>query len=190
MQIVPLEEALVGKVREFTDRTIGAGYYSEAALIESCRRSQSKSISGDAVFFSYVLVNDTGEVLGLRLTYPPGQWAHQKRLRRSVSPKKWNSKLEETAYFQSVFIAPELRGEGWGPKLSHLSLKKLIEAGAKAVVCHSWKESPGNSSTKYLKRLGFEEISEYPKFWIDVDYQCTRCGSPCVCTATEMIKYL
>ena len=60
-----------------------------------------------------------------------------------------------------------------------------------AVVAHSWKESPNNSSMKYLEKLGFLPVGEHPLFWSEVDYDCTRCGKPpCQCTATEMILYL
>ena len=29
-------------------------------------------------------------------------------------------------------------------------------------------------------------IENYPEYWKEVDYDCTRCGKPCVCTAEEM----
>ena len=63
--------------------------------------------------------------------------------------------------------------------------------GGKAVLCHSWLESPGNSSQRYLSSIGFESVKEHEKFWYEIDYECTRCGpEKCVCTAMEMIKYL
>jgi len=29
-------------------------------------------------------------------------------------------------------------------------------------------------------------VIEHPLYWIDVDYECTRDGKPCRCTAIEM----
>ena len=74
----------------------------------------------------------------------------------------------------------------------YLSIKALKDMGAKAVVCHSWIQSPHDSSRKYLNSLGFEAVSIHEKFWYNIDYDCTRCGknSKCVCDAQEMIKYL
>ena len=45
-------------------------------------------------------------------------------------------------------------------------------------------------SGRYLRAMGFELVKAHPLYWNKVDYVCTRCGKPCVCTAEEMIKYL
>jgi ribosomal protein S18 acetylase RimI-like enzyme len=173
----------IAAVRAFTDRTIGTGYYSEPELQEYYRRSVK-----DGRVCSLVLVDEGGEIRGLRLTCPPGNWSHGKG--HGLSPALWKTQLSETAYFQSLFIDPDLAGRGWGKKLSMHALDILREVGAKSVVTHSWKESPHDSSGRYLRAMGFELVKAHPLYWNKVDYTCTRCGKPCMCTAEEMIKYL
>jgi ribosomal protein S18 acetylase RimI-like enzyme len=167
-------------IKTFTDREIGEGYYSLAELEDIFNRSQK-----NGVICSLVLENDDQEIHGVRISYPPGQWKKGKG--RGLNPQKWPHSLNETAYFQSVFLSAEAQGHGWGGKLSKVALERLHATGAKGVVCHAWKESPNNSSTKYLKKLNFKSVGEHPKYWHDVDYRCIRCGDPpCQCTAEEM----
>jgi len=167
-------------LRRFTDREIGVGYYSADELETIFERS-----SKNGIMCSLVLVDDHGELGAVRFTYPPGQWESGKG--QGLQPAKWPHAKEETAYFQSLFISARLQGQGWGGKLSKESLKLLRQVGAKGVVCHSWKESPNNSSTKYLLKLGFVAVADHPLYWKDVNYNCTRClKPPCQCTAQEM----
>jgi len=166
-------------LKEFTDREIGSGYYSMKEIEEIYMKSQSKGRMCS-------LVLKKGEqICGVRMTYPPGNWSHGKG--SGLTTEKWPYPLSETAYFQSLFLASSVQGEGWGGKLSQRSLQILKEIGAKGVVCHSWKESPNNSSVRYLEKMGFQLIAEHPLYWQHVDYNCTRClKPPCQCTAQEM----
>ncbi len=171
----------IAAVKSFADRLVGAGYYSVAELSEF----QKKSIAASGEICSFLLVDPVSdEIMGLRLAFPPGNWDHGKgsKLRTDL----WPTKLSETAYFQSLFVSSKLQGQGWGPKLAERSLDVFRKLGALAVVTHCWKESPNNSSYKYLANLGFKPIIEHPLYWIDVDYVCTRDGTPCKCTAIEM----
>ena len=52
-------------------------------------------------------------------------------------------------YFKSLFIHEDYQGAGLGKTLSHKA-SVLKEMGAHAVLCHSWMESPKNSSQRYL----------------------------------------
>lgn len=175
-----MREGDLGPIRRFTDREIGAGYYSAEEIHAIYQRSQKSG-----VMFTLVLVDESGKILGVRITYPPGQWESGKG--KGLHPSMWPHPKTETAYFQSLYLSDELRGQGWGGKLSMEALKILREAGAKGVVCHSWKESPNNSSTRYLQKIGFTKIAEHPLYWADVDYNCTKClKPPCQCTAQEM----
>ena len=183
MTIRPLTAADLDRAKEFADRAIGANYYSRAELAEILERSEK---NGRAC--SLILVDEGGLIRGIRITYPPGKWSHGKG--KGLSPELWRVPLAEAAYFQSLFIDESLTGHGWGKKLSGESLKILRDLGAQAVVCHSWKESPNDSSGRYLRSLGFEVVATHPLYWKEVDYVCTRCGKPCLCTAEEMIKYL
>lgn len=176
----PMKKADLEAVRRFTDREIGAGYYSAQELEEIFNRSQK-----NGVMCSLVLDRGEGEIGGVRISYPPGNWESGKG--KGLHPEKWPHSKDETAYFQSLFLAGDLQGQGWGGKLSQAALKILKDSGAKGVVCHSWKESPNNSSTKYLLKLGFMTIADHPLYWKDVNYNCTRClKPPCQCTAQEM----
>lgn len=180
LKIRPFKKEDLKAIREFTDHEIGAGYYSEKELEDIFKRS-----SKDNIMSSLLLENEQGQILGVRISYPPGNWEHGKG--PGLYPQKWPHALSETAYFQSLFISSDLQGQGWGGRLSQEALVALKEVGAKGVVCHAWKESPNDSSTRYLKKLGFELVAEHPEYWKAIDYRCTKCGEPpCHCTALEM----
>lgn len=177
--IRPMRLSDLPNVKSFTDREIGQDYYSSSELEDIFARSRK-----NGVVCSLVLEKE-GEIHGIRLSYPPGQW--QKGKGKGLNPERWPHAIEHTAYFQSLFLSAAVQGQGWGGELSKAALELLRATGAKGVVCHSWKESPNNSSTKYLKKLNFKSVGEHPKYWADIDYECTRCGKPpCQCTAEEM----
>lgn len=171
------------QVKVFADRAIGHDYYSASELEEIFRRSWSGSM-----MTSLVLEDDYGEILGIRITYPPGCWARGKG--KGLSPELWQIPFEEIAYFQSLFIDPRIQGKGWGHRMSVRAIDILKKSGARAIVCHSWKESPHDSSGRYLRSLGFQVVATHPHYWKEIDYVCTRCGKPCLCTAEEMILRL
>jgi ribosomal protein S18 acetylase RimI-like enzyme len=185
MKIVPFTEDLIAKVTAFTDLNIGKNYYTLAEM----QLNQKKSIAKkNGEITSFVLLDDEQNIAGLRLAYPPGNWAHGKG--SNLNPELWPFKLSEAAYFQSLFVSTEAQGLGFGPQLSEQAIKIFIQLGARGIVTHCWKESPNNSSFKYLEKMNFNVIKEHPDYWIDVDYVCTRDGSPCHCTALEMVKVL
>lgn len=168
-------------VKKFTDIEIGHGYYSTEELQEN----QVKSVCTDGSISSFLLIDEnTNQVRGLRLAYPPGKWLHGKGTQ--LRPDLWPYPLEKTGYFQSLFIAKELQGHGYGPALSKKSIEVLINQGALGIATHCWKESPHNSSVRYLEKIGFKKIIEHPFYWKDVNYTCPLDGNPCQCTAIEM----
>lgn len=169
-------------VLRFSDRQIGQDYFSPQKLAEIIEASTMKNVS-----VSFVLEDEEG-IQGIRLTYPPGQWL-KRHVSQPAHPELWRVPLAQVGYFQSLFIAPKYQGQGFGQRLSMASVENLRKLNTKAVVCHSWDESPNNSSRKYLNSLGFEPVCQIPNYWKQIDYECTRCGKPCVCTATEMILY-
>ncbi len=183
MMIRPLERDDLIAVKAFTDRAIGSNYYSILEL----NSIFDKSIH-DGKTASLVLVDAQNAIFGIRLTYPPGQWSSGKG--KGLRPESWKVPMENVAYFQSLFIDPEFTSQGWGRKMSQISISILKAMKAKAVVTHSWRESPQDSSGKYLRNLGFQIVESHPLYWFEVDYVCTRCGKPCVCTADEMILYI
>ena len=180
LKIRPILQSDLPAIRKFTDREIGAGYYTEDELLKIYLRSQKDDLS-----CTLVLESPEQQIMGVRISYPPGQWEHGKG--HGLQPQRWPHPLQDTAYFQSLFIAAELQGQGWGGRLSTEAIALLRRAGAKGIVCHSWKESPNNSSTRYLQKLGFTLITEHKEYWREVDYICPRClMPPCRCTAQEM----
>jgi hypothetical protein len=180
LEIRPLLASDLNHLKNFTDQEIGEGYYSLDELTDMFARSQL-----NGTMCSFVLV-DGSEILGIRLTFPPGKWKSGKG-DSGLSSELWPHPRENTAYFQSLFLANKAQGAGWGGKLSKSSLAVLKQLHCQGVVCHSWQESPNNSSTRYLQKLGFQKIKAHPLYWQDVPYNCTRCKKPpCQCTAVEM----
>lgn len=187
LDVIGLEEfrpSDIPAVKKFCDRAIGTDYYSEAELKDMQERSTKNS-----VMCSFVLWERPSKtVVGIRISFPPGQWHKGKG--QGLRSDLWKFPLEQVGYFQSLFLDDRLQGKGWGAKVSQASIEALKRAGARGIATHAWKESPHDSSRKYLRKLGFEFVAEHPLYWNKVDYVCTRCGKPCVCTAEEMIKYL
>lgn len=181
MLIRPFLPSDVEAVKKFTDQQIGDGYYSISELL----LNQKKSIGVNGEITSFVLIEKTtNEVKGLRLAYPPGAWAHGKG--SNLRPDLWPFSLEKAGYFQSLFLSIDAQGQNWGPQLSQKSIDIFRKLGAEGIITHCWKESPNNSSFRYLDKVGFKTVIEHPNYWIDVDYVCTRDGKPCRCTAIEM----
>ncbi len=180
MKIVAFEETFIEQAKYFTDREIGLNYYSIEEMIEN----QKKSHTANGEITSFLLIDDHDAIQGIRLAYPAGNWAHGKG--NKLRPDLWPFPLESAGYFQSLFLAEAARGQGWGPKLSEETLKIFRKLNHKGVITHCWKESPGNTSFRYLSEFGFKPVIEHPDYWIDIDYVCTRDGKPCRCTAIEM----
>lgn len=183
MKIRPMTEKDILELKAFTDMAIGENYYSTSELAEIYNKSIYQGHQ-----CSLVLEAEDGKIHGVRISYPPGHW--EKGKGKGLSTEKWGIPLSQVAYFQSLFIHPQLTGKGWGKKMSLAAIHILRNINAKAIVTHSWKESPQGSSGKYLRSLGFELVATHPLYWKEVDYVCTRCGKPCLCTAEEMILYL
>jgi len=179
LAIVPFTDNLIPAVVRFTDVAIGQNYYRP----EDLRKFTLNP-------FSFILLRrDTFEILGARLTLAGGQWLGTEKL-KGAHPALWKVDPDKVAYFKSIFLADEVRGQSYGVELSLMALSALRKSGHKAVVCHSWNESPNQSSMRYLKKLGFKELVVIDNFWSEIDYSCTRCGKPCKCSATEMICHL
>jgi hypothetical protein len=185
MKIREFLKSDIKNVKAFCDVNIGKDYYSEFELEDSQRRSEKNGI---VTSFVLVEVEDESKINGLRLCYPPGKWDHGKG--KKLSPDLWGHDISELGYFQSLFLSEKVQGMGWGPRLSEKSIEALRKLNAKAVLTHCWKESPGNTSFKYLNKIGFKMLKEHPDYWIDVKYECARDGYPCRCTAIEMILEL
>ena len=166
-KIASLRNRMVIGVDYFKDHELEKMYHNSFAAQTNC---------------SFVLMEGTN-LRGVRITYPPGQWTKGKG--EDLAEEEWPHPKSSTAYFQTIYLDPAVAGKGWGKKLSEKSLAILKGLGVKGVVCHSWKESPYNSSNRYLTALGFVSVAEYPSYWKNCS--CGICTTElCECTAVEM----
>lgn len=167
-------------VSHLADRLAGLDYYPPDLVRAYVDRATTATATT-----AYVAELD-GRMVAFRFAFPPGRWSAGRG--RGLSPALWPHPLGATAYFQSCFVDPACTGHGLGGALAQLALDDLRSLGARAVVAHSWKESPHDSSRRYLSRLGFVEVGEHPGYWAEVDYLCSGCRTrPCTCTALEMV---
>lgn len=170
-------------VAALADRLIGDGYYPAETILADLERSRV----GDRALCYVAESND--RLVGFRITFPPGQWSSGRGT--GLTPAAWPAPLDRAGYFQSCFVDRSMTGHGIGRRLSSMALADLAECGAELVVGHVWKESPHNSSLRYVTRLGFRPVAEHPRYWAEVDYLCSGCRQrPCLCTAIEVIRPL
>jgi ribosomal protein S18 acetylase RimI-like enzyme len=166
-------------VKQFSDKWIGSNYYSPEDL------KQVIDLSDNTSFCAW----DNSKLIGIRLTYSIGEWIQT--FSHGLTINKWKVNQTKVAYFKSLFIHPSYQNQKIGKRLSTASIQALKKKGAEAIICHSWLESPNNSSLTYLNSFGFTEINRHKNFWSDNNYECIRCGTDiCKCTAVEMIKLL
>lgn len=181
----PIKTKDMEMLKRFTDRWIGEGYFTKEQLREACIKGIKEDLN--AGFIATV----KEKIVGVRISYAPGEWINKHTI-TTLSPGAWGIDIPDVAYFKSMFVHERFQQQGIGSKLSRLSIEQLKLMGAKAIVCHAWVESPGNSSRKYLQKMGFKEINQHKNFWYFVNYQCPRCGhnERCTCTAAEMMLIL
>lgn len=181
LKIIPLDASWTDAFIAFTDIGIGTGYYRKSDVNTLLAANQPYNTS-------FLLVDEESHIRGVRVSYPPGRWIHL------VGPERlfldrWSDAADKVGYFKSLFLDPAVQGQGWGPLLSAKSIEAMKQWNAKAILTHSWKESPNNSSTRYLESIGFKVLGEHKLFWSKVDYDCSGCNTrPCICTANEMYK--
>ncbi len=178
--ITPLSHNDLDDSLAFSDQWIGVNYFTRTELEDYLLMS----VKGNTTV-SYIARTQESKVVGLRLSLAPGLWVKKTK---GLTPEKWGFHPSQVGYFKSLFLHKDHRLKGLGLHLSKLSIDSFKKIPTQAIICHSWKESPGNSSYKYLKKLGFKEIKEHPLYWSHLDYNCVRCKRPpCQCTAIEML---
>ena len=163
----------------FTDQFIGNNYFNDDSFEKQIQLSLKNNLN-----CSFVLINEVNNIIGIRLTYAPGLWTND------IKTKYINNSIDlnSVAYFKSLFIDPDYQKKGLGPLLSNKSIEVLKKMGATHILSHSWKESPNNSSVRYLEKWGFKPLGEISNFWFDIDYLCAGCNlKNCTCTSVEML---
>lgn len=185
MEITDLAQITNPELKKATDQLIGANYYTLSQIHELKEKSLSNGIN-----CSFALIDKDKQVKGFRIAFAPNKW-NQEFSNNKISPDKWKIPLKDVGYFKSLFIHPSYQQQGWSKKLNEKTLDAFKKLHTKAILTHCWKESPNNSSFKYLDKNGFEVITEHKLFWAEIDYDCALCKKPpCQCTALEMIKYI
>ncbi|MEE2742979.1 MAG: GNAT family N-acetyltransferase, partial [Bdellovibrionota bacterium] len=141
------------KAKKFTDQWIGENYYALDELEEILEKSQ---LNGESASF---IAEDKGEIVGIRFSFAPGKWTGS--FKKGLSFDLWKIEPDSMGYFKSLFVHGDYQGKGLGKSLSNKSLEVFKKMGAEGALCHSWLESPGNSSQKYLFKMGFEKVKEH-----------------------------
>jgi len=182
LKLIDLKFEHIPEILVFADEYIGPRYYDESSLKEIL----SLSKNGLPSTCLGLLDESSGKIVALRISFPPGTW--MEHYCEGTLKENWGFPENEVGYFKSLFLAPKFRGRGLGPFLSETATDRMKAHGAKAILVHSWKESPHNASLRYLTKMGFNVVGEHPLYWNKVDYDCAGCKVfPCTCTAVEMI---
>ncbi|WP_299496742.1 GNAT family N-acetyltransferase [uncultured Shewanella sp.] len=179
--IKPLEKEDFSAVIALGNRVHGAGYLTPSSLM--CMRNMGIKAGVNASFVLY-----QGEALaGFRLTYAPEQW----QVDQWCSPKQWGIPVKDLCYFKCNTIAPQFQGQGGGGQLLTAAIQAVKKQGGLGGISHLWQQSPNNAAVKYFTKAGGELVAIHSKRWSDpveyADYECVLCGSPCECSACEMI---
>ena len=176
----------IDNVKNFTDKWIGSNYFTKAEL-------RSALILGvqDEHNASFLALDNEDQIIGIRITYLPGEWIQDEHLIQYVTPHEWKAPKSRVAYFKSHFVTEKYQHQGIGRELNLRSLEVLSKLGVLAVACHAWVESPANSSIKHLEKMKFEPVATHKNFWFFHNYECIKCAPKnCECSAQEMIYYL
>ena len=167
------------KFLKFTDTFIGTNYFNKKNFKKQITLSTFNQLNS-----SFILL-DNNKIIGIRITYAPGKWANEIP---TQFIQNTNINLNKVAYFKSLFIDSKYQKQGLGPFLSQKSIAVIKKMGGTHILSHSWKESPNNSSVRYLEKNGFKNLGEIKNFWKNIDYMCTGCNiNPCTCTSVEML---
>lgn len=128
-----------------------------------------------------------GQLVGLRLTFAPGNWT----IDDYCSPKAWPVDPAQMCYFKCAAIDQDYQGLGIGKSLLQHSAVEAAALGCKAGLAHIWRQSPNNSAFEYFSRCGGQLIDDYPDRWyqasVEDGYYCPVCAGICHCSAAEMV---
>lgn len=183
IQIKTISMKDLDRILSFTDKWIGKNYFTKEELRQTLLMGIKKNIN------TSLLAEYGNEIIAVRITLAPGEWITSHTY--NITPHAWPVSEDKVAYFKCLFIDERFQGRGLGKILSNKSIEQLKKVGTQAIVCHSWVESPNNSSHKYLEKIGFKKIITHANFWYFKEYECTRCGvGRCECSAEEMVLFL
>ena len=182
--LVSLEPLLFDKVIDLGNEVHGSGYLTQD-IIEKIYKKGLK----DGINCSFVML-DGEKAVGFRLTYAPTNW----QVDQWCSPDIWKYPIEEICYFKSSTVDEAYRSHGIATRMLNASIEAVKKQGAKAGICHTWMQSPGNAAYLYFTKCGGQHLKTYPNRWLEdsyAGYRCVVCGKDeyCHCDAGEMVLY-
>ncbi|MDP5190910.1 GNAT family N-acetyltransferase [Rheinheimera baltica] len=181
MQYLPLTEAFFPAVVLLANQIHGDNYLTVSELQQMWQSGIKNNINA-----SFIALDNT-TVVGFRISYAAGQWLQDKWCSVSL----WPVSSTKMAYFKSVGVKPEYRGQGVAKNLLLHSICALQQQGAEAGLAHIWRESPGNAAQLYFAKAGAKLLYVHPDRWRHLSetmgYICPCCGNLCRCTAAEMV---
>jgi ribosomal protein S18 acetylase RimI-like enzyme len=169
------------------DAVYGKNYLDHNTLEKIYRLSCSRGLCCSKVM--YDSSRGVGKLIGFRLTYAPGTW----QVDEWCSPQEWRVDSDKVCYFKSNTVDPNYQGMGIGSHLLEVSTHVAKNLGAEAGVAHIWMNSPESSAFRYFVKNGAQLVWVWPNRWSDKTLEygsvCAHCGTPCECSAAEMIIY-
>lgn len=127
------------------------------------------------------------KLVGLRLTFAPGQW----EIDQYCTPGEWPVSADRMCYFKCAAIDQDYQGMGIGKSLLMHSVIEATALGCEAGLAHIWRQSPNNSAFAYFSRCGGELIQDHADRWLQASledgYFCPVCDGTCYCVAAEMV---
>ena len=164
------------------NRVHGDNYIDNQGIRDLYERSWQDDVNA-----SWVAIDDSGKLLGFRLTVASNHWQPD----QWCTPAQWGVNPEHVCYFKCNTVDELARGKGVGSSLLRRSIASAQQQGAIAGLAHIWLASPNNSAYGYFSACGGELVKKHPNKWqircIEDGYECPVCKALCTCTATEMI---
>lgn len=114
-----------------------------------------------------VIAEEEGRIAGMALCYPSAEYGLHPVLRnlvpnRRLEPLKalFDSKVEDSLYLNSLYVAEHARNAGLGRLLVEFCLDLAVEQGLSALSLHAWADN--DAALRIYFALRFEEVEKVP----------------------------
>jgi len=161
LNIYNLREDDFEKVVSLTHDVFDKNYTTLNKVEEVYRKGCSKGINASLV--AYDGTREDGRLVGLRLTYAPGNW----EIDQWCSPELWRVPPDKVCYFKTNCIHPDYSGKGLGGTLIKKAIEAVKQQGAEAGIAHIWMNSPHNSAQRYFTKAGGELVKIWQDKWLE-----------------------
>ncbi|RUO26484.1 GNAT family N-acetyltransferase [Aliidiomarina minuta] len=177
----PMTAADFAAVIVLANKVHGDNYLTESSLSDYFTRGLQQGRNLHWLGFA------DNQLVGLRLTFAPGNWD----IDSFCTPSSWPVSTEQMCYFKCAAIDQDYQGLGIGKSLLQHSVVEASGLGCQAGLAHIWRQSPNNSAFAYFSRCGGELIQDHPDRWyqasVEDGYFCPVCDGICHCIAAEMV---